>query len=221
VADIREGLRYVRRQPFLRFVVVWASLLNLLAQAFVLVFIALVRHRGGGPVAVGTVNSIALVGGVAGSVLGPLLLSKVRATTVLRAGVWGFAASFAVVAVVPAWWEIGVVLAVAMLAVVPLNVVVETYVVRLVPDALSGRVSAVNRFGAQGLAWIGPLLAGALASGLGAPGAALALAGLTVPLALAVHLTRSLGVLDRPVEEIDELPEFPGPVVEQPLVPSE
>lgn len=170
LGDIREGVRYVRRQPFLRFVVIWASALNLLAQAFALTFIILVQYRGGGPVAVGVVNSIALVGGVVGSVIGPVLLTRMRAATVLRAGVWLFAATFALVAVVPTWWWIGVVLAVAMIAVVPLNVVVETYVVRLVPDAMSGRVSAVNRFGAQGLAWLGPLLAGELAAWLGAPG---------------------------------------------------
>jgi MFS family permease len=205
IDDIREGLRFVRRQPFLRFTVIWASLLNALAQAFVLLFIALVRHRGGGPVAVGVVNSIALVGGVAGSVIGPILLAKVRATMVLRVGIWSFAAAFCVVAVVPAWWEIGVVLAFAMVAMVPLNVVIESYVVRVVPDALSGRVSAVNRFGAQGLAWVGPLLAGGLAAAFGPSGASLVLGALTVPLALALHLTRSLGVLDKPADEAEEL----------------
>lgn len=203
--DIKAGLRFVRQQPFLRFTVVWASLLNVLAQAFVLLFIALVRHRGGGPTAVGVVNSTALIGGVAGAVLAPVLLAKARATTVLRAGIWGFAASFALVAVVPRWWEIGLVLAVAMLAMVPLNVVIESYVVRLVPDALSGRVAAVNRFGAQALAWTGPLLTGGLVDAFGAPGASLVLGALTIPLALAVHLTGSLAVLDRPVDQAEEL----------------
>lgn len=203
--DIRSGLRFVRQQPFLRFTVAWASLLNVLAQAFVLLFITLVRHRGGGPTAVGVVNSTALIGGVAGAVIGPALLAKVRATTVLRYGIWCFAASFCLVAVVPSWWEIGVVLAIAMVAMVPLNVVIESYVVRVVPDALSGRVAAVNRFGAQGLAWTGPLLTGVLVEAFGAPGASLALGALTVPLALAVHLTGSLSVLDRPVDQVEEL----------------
>ena len=206
LADIRAGFALVRRERFLRFVVVWGSLLNVVAQGFALLFIALVRHRGGSPATVGFVSSLALIGGIAGAVIAPALLRTVRARLVLHVSAWAFVASFAAVALVPQPWQIGAVMLVAMLFMVPLNVVLEAYLVRLVPDEFSGRVSAVTRFGGQALQWSGPLLAGLLAAVLGVPGGALALMALTVPLALALHLTRSLDVLDLPLEQVEEIP---------------
>jgi MFS family permease len=211
LADIRGGVRLVRREPFLRFVVVWGSLLNVVAQGFALLFIALVRYRGGGPTTVGLVSSIALAGGIAGAVVAPLVLKTVRARLVLYVSAWAFVASFAAVALVPRPWQIGAVLLVAMLTMVPLNVVLESYLVRLVPDGYSGRVSAVTRFGGQALQWTGPLLAGLLANLLGVPGGALALMALTVPLALALHLTNALAVLDEPLDRVAEIA-VPEPV---------
>jgi MFS family permease len=210
VDDIRYGLRFVRTQPFLRFVVVWGSLLNIVVTGIELLFIALVRHRGGGPTTVGVVSSVALVGAVVGAVVAPGLLEKVSARRVLYVAQWSFVAAFAFVAVVPRPWEIGAVLFFAMLTVAPLNVVLNAYMVRLVPDEYNGRVSAVVRFGASSLQWIGPLLGGGLASLLGVPLGVLALAVATLPLAVMLHVTRSLDVLDQPIGEVEE---FRVPVI--------
>jgi MFS family permease len=204
VTDIRYGLRFVRTQPFLRFVVVWGSLLNIIVTGIELLFIALVRHRGGGPTTVGVVSSVALVGAVVGAVVAPGLLAKVPARRVMYVAQWSFVAAFATVAIVPQPWEIGAVLFFAMLTVAPLNVVLNAYMVRLVPDEYTGRVSAVVRFGAVSLQWIGPLLGGGLASLLGIPLGVLVLAAATVPLALMLHVTSALDVLDQPVGEVEE-----------------
>jgi hypothetical protein len=102
-------------------------------------------------------------------------------------------------------WEIGVIVFFTMLVNVPLNVVLEAYEVRLVPDQFSGRVSAAGRFGVYGLQWTGPLIAGLLASAFGDPGAMLALAVALVPLVLALHVTRSLRVLNLPVDQVAEV----------------
>jgi MFS family permease len=204
IGDIRSGLSFVKTQPFLRFVVVWGSLLNIIVTAIELLFIALVRHRGGGPTTVGVVSSVALAGAVIGAVIAPGLLGKVSALRVLYVAQWSFVAAFAVVAVVPRPWEIGVVLFFALLTVAPLNVVLDAYVVRLVPDEFTGRVSAVVRFGTISLQWIGPLLAGGLASLLGIPLGVLALAAATVPLAVMLHVTSALDVLEQPVGDVEE-----------------
>jgi MFS family permease len=208
-ADIAEGVRLVRGQPFLRFTVVWGALLNTVAQAFALLFIALIRYRGGGPTTVGLVSSMALIGGVAGSIIGPLVASRVRAKLVLYGAAWAFTGTLVLVASVPSPWEIGAVTVVAMLTMVPLNVVLQSYLVRIVPDEFSGRVSAVSRFGLQLLEWTGPLLAGLLVTLFGVPGGVLALLIPLVPLTLALHLTRSLAVLDTPLDDVQELP-VPG-----------
>ena len=67
LTDVGAGLRFVRAQPFLRFVVVMASLMNMVAQAFLLLLIALVAHRGGGSTTVGLVSSTMVAGGFVGS----------------------------------------------------------------------------------------------------------------------------------------------------------
>ncbi len=214
-ADIAAGTRLVRRTPFLRFVVLWGALLNVVAQGFALLFIALVKHRGGGPTTIGLVSSVALLGGIAGAVLAPALLRKVAPRRLLYTAAWLFVACIGVVAVLPRPWQIGVVLLLAMLSLVPLNVVLEAYLVRMVPDSYSGRVSAVARFGGQAFQWTGPLLAGVLAQWLGVPGGALIFMALTVPLAVVLHVTPALRVLDQPLESVEEIAtDEPRPTVD-------
>jgi MFS family permease len=66
-------------------------------------------------------------------------------------------------AIAPSLWEIAIALLVCMIGMAPINVVIAAYMIRLTPDVLIGRTSAVNRFGAMSLQWTGPLLAGLLA----------------------------------------------------------
>jgi MFS family permease len=202
--DIAAGFSFVRQQPFLLFVVCWASVLNAVAQAFTLLFIALVKYRGGGPGEIGVISAVALAGGIAGSVIGPALAQRVRPKLLVRGAAWAFALAFGIAAIVPRPWEIGIVIFIAMLTMVPMNVIIQSYVVRLVPDHLSGRVTAVSRFGLYALEWTGPLLAGGLATLFGVPGGTIALLIVMVPLAIALHVTRSLAILDTPVERVTE-----------------
>jgi len=197
--DIAEGIRFVRRQPFLRFTIVWGSLLNCAAQAFALLFIALIRYRGAGPAEVGLFTSMALAGGVAGATVAPALARRIRARWLIYGAAWTFTGAFAVAAVVPRPWEIGAAVMVAMFTMVPLNVVLQAYLVRVVPDEFSGRVMATARFGTQGLQWCGPLLAGLLAAHFGVPDAVLALLIPMGLLAIALHVTRSLRILALPL----------------------
>ncbi len=204
LADITEGFGFVRRQPFLRFFAVFAALVNVIGNGFFLVFIALVKYRGGGPTEIGLVTSVALIGGIVGAIAAPVLLKKVPARVVMITAMWMFVASFAGVAIAPRPWEIGVALLVAMIGLAPINIVFEAYMIRLVPDALIGRISSVIRFGSTSLAWTGPLLVGLLADLFGPPGGAAVLMAATIPFAIALHLTRSLGVLDQPLEDVAE-----------------
>jgi MFS family permease len=191
----------------------FGSLLNVVGQACSLIFIALVRYRGGSPTEVGLVMSVALVGGIAGAVAAPILLKKLSARLVLCIAGWLFVIGVGCGAIAPEPWEIAIALLAAMLGIAPLNVITEAYAVRLVPDALIGRTSAVTRFGSMSLQWTGPLIAGVLADALGAPGAAVALTVALIPFALTLHLTRSLRVVDQRLEDVTEfavlLPQSP------------
>jgi MFS family permease len=204
LADMREGLRYVRTVPFLSFIALWTPAVNMIAGAYFLLFIATLKYRGAGPATIGFVNSIALTGGVTGAVTGPMLLRRVRAKLLFLAGGWVCAAAAVLTAILPAPWEVGCAVFVVMLALVPLNAALEAYQVRLVPDQFSGRVSAVVSFGAQALQWMGPLVAGVLADAFGPPSATLLVAAMIVPVALIAHLTKSLDLLNIPVEKVEE-----------------
>ncbi|WP_432124767.1 MFS transporter [Streptomyces sp. C10-9-1] len=207
VAEMRDGVRMIRRSEYLVFTLVWGAVLNTVAQGLTLLFIVLIHHRGGGPNAVGLASSLAVVGGVVGAVAAPNLIRSLGARRVLTLAAWTFAGSFALVALVPQPWQIGLVMLLGMTCMVPINVVTESYEVRLVPDAYVGRVAATSRFCFQAVQWIGPLAAGVLADAMGAPSATLLLAGLMVLLALALPFgRRHLAVLDIPLAEVEELP---------------
>jgi MFS family permease len=208
IADIRAGVTFVWQQPFLRFVLIFGSLINVTGAAFSLVFIAVVKYRGGTPTEVGLVMSVALVGGIAGAVAAPMILRKVSARLVMYVTIWLFALGIAGGAIAPSLWEIAIALLVCMIGLAPLNVVIEAYMIRLTPDALIGRTSAVGRFGAMSLQWTGPLLAGLLADLLGPPGGALVLAVALVPFGVSLHVAKSLHVLE---QSLDEVTEFPVP----------
>lgn len=204
--DVRMGFRFVRHSRFLRFVFRWNAALNISYQSFVLLLMARIQHLGGTPATIGTVNSVALAGGVAGAIAAPVVLRRIRARLVLIATAWTFCATLVSVSLLPQIWEVCVVLFVAMSVVSPLNVVLQSYRVRLVPDAVSGRVTSVMAFGAGAFQWIGPVLAGLLADVFGITAAIWVLVVFTVPLAVVLHFTKSLAVLDRSMAEVVELP---------------
>lgn len=213
VADMADGMRMIRRSDYLRFTIIWGALLNAVAEGFTLLFIVLVHHRGGGPTAVGTATSLALVGGLIGALTGPWLMRRLGARRVLLLSAWVFVASFAAVVWVPRPWQIGLVLMIGMTSMVPLNIVTESYQVRLVPDAYLGRVAAASRFCVQVVQWLGPLGAGFLADAVGVRKAILILAVAMTLLALALHgARRQLGVLDCPLAEVQELPTPTAPL---------
>ncbi|MBT3153779.1 MFS transporter [Streptomyces sp. CHD11] len=214
-ADVKDGLRMIRRSDYLVFTLVWGAALNAVAQGFTLLFVVMVQHRGGGPTTIGAVTSLAVAGGVMGAVLGPWLMRRIGARRVLLLSAWLFTASFAAVAVAPRPWQIGLVLMVGMTSMIPMNVVTESYEIRLVPDAYLGRVAATGQFGFQAVQWTGPLVAGVLADSLGVAPAVLVLAAAMAVLALTLHLgRRRLALLDVPLDQVQELPaDDAGPVL--------
>ncbi|MEU9067514.1 MFS transporter [Streptomyces sp. NPDC048109] len=206
-ADVKDGLRMIRRSDYLVFTLVWGALLNAVAQGFMLLFVVAVQHRGGGPNTIGAVTSMAVTGGVIGAVLGPWLMRRIGARRVLLLSAWLFTASFAAVALAPEPWQIGLVLMIGMTSMIPMNIVTESYEVRLVPDAYLGRVAATGQFGFQAVQWTGPLVAGVLSDAMGVESAVLVLAAAMAVLALVLHLgRRNLVLLDTPVDEVQELP---------------
>src|SRR5262249_18286228 len=78
VASMREGFAYIRTSVYLRFIIVWSALTSALLGGIVLLVIALIKERGGGPTTIGVVTALAAVGGLGGALMAPLLLKWVR-----------------------------------------------------------------------------------------------------------------------------------------------
>lgn len=196
VASMREGFAYIRTSVYLRFIIVWSALTSALLGGVVLLVIALIKERGGGPTTVGVVTALAAVGGLGGALIAPVLLKRVRSRTVVLAASWTIVPATVGIAAAPFPWEIGAIAAFLVLLVVPLTVLLESYQLRIVPDQLMGRVSSALSFGTSGLLWTAPVTAGVLADNFGVPTAMLVLSGVFVCLALWSTLAKAVHLLD-------------------------
>ena len=155
---------------------------------------------------IGVVNSIALIGGIVGALTWPGDPAAGVGEGRVPGGQLALCRAAVLTFIVPAAWEVGCSVFLVMLALVPLNAILESYQVRLVPDQVSGRVAAVVSFGSQGLMWVGPLVAGVLADILSPPIAGLIVAACVLPTVVIAHFVTSLDVLRTPVEEVGEHP---------------
>jgi MFS family permease len=197
IASMREGFAYIRTSVYLRFIVVWSALTSALLGGVVLLVIALIKQRGGGPTTVGVVTALAAIGGLGGALIAPLLLKRVRSRTVVLAASWTIVPATVGIAAAPRPWEIGAIAAFLVLLVVPLTVLLESYQLRIVPDQLMGRVSSALSFGTSGLLWTAPVTAGVLADNFGVPTAMFVLSGAFVCLALWSTLAKAVHLLDK------------------------
>ncbi|MGH3416743.1 MAG: MFS transporter, partial [Actinocrinis sp.] len=196
LSSMREGFAYIRTSVYLRFIVVWSALTSALLGGTVLLVIALIKERGGGPTTVGVVTALAAIGGLGGALIAPLLLKRIRSRTLVLAASWTIVPALVAMAAAPKPWQIGAVSAFLVLLIVPLTVLLESYQLRIVPDALMGRVSSALSFGTSGLLWTAPVTAGVLADNFGVPTAMLVLAGAFVLLSLWSTLAPAVHLLD-------------------------
>jgi hypothetical protein len=194
--QLASGWRFIRSDAYMRFITAWIPIVNALFMVLFLLALALVRHRGGGPVAVGSANALAAMGGLTGAVCTPWLVRRVRGRTLVVVASWLLAAGVVGVAFVPRPWEIGAVFGAALVLAAPLYAVFESYEMKIVPDHLYGRVSTLLTFISVGLLWIAPIVAGLLADAFGPVTAQLVGAGLLAALAVWVQCARSLHRLD-------------------------
>ncbi len=195
---MREGFAYIRTSVYLRFIILWSALTSALLGGIVLLVIALLKQRGGSPTTVGAVTALAAIGGLGGALVAPLLLKRVRSRTVVLAASWIIGPAVVGIAAAPHPWEIGAIAAFLVFLIVPLTVLLESYQLRIVPDALMGRVSSALSFGTSGLLWTAPVTAGVLADNFGVPTAMIVLSVAFVALALWSTFAPAVHLLDRP-----------------------
>lgn len=167
VADIREGIAFVGRQPTLRAVIaLWATISVLYAGLTSGLIFYITIDRGLGPDSVGLVLSAFAVGSLGGSLVAARVAFR-AVGRVMLAGTLGTGLTLIVVALdVP----VAVLAAGAFVAgILQANVLVSYLTLRtqLSPDALLGRVGATARTLSVGLMPIGALGAGVLLDAAG------------------------------------------------------
>jgi MFS family permease len=194
--QLAEGWQFIRSNDYMRFITAWVPIVNALFMVLFLLVLALVRHRGGGPISVGAANAIAAVGGLTGALLTPWLVRKVPGRTLVIIASWVLAIGAVAAAFVPRPWQIGAVFGVALVMAAPLYSVVESYQVKTVPDDLFGRVSTLLTFLNVGLLWIAPIIAGLLADFFSPIAAEVVGGGVLAALAVWVQRAKSLHRLD-------------------------
>ncbi len=86
--EVREGLAWLWRQPFLRGTALIAAGGNLINQALTLTVIVLSKDRGASPGLIGLLLGFFGVGGLLGSLVAPWVQRRVRARTVVVGTIW-------------------------------------------------------------------------------------------------------------------------------------
>jgi predicted MFS family arabinose efflux permease len=162
LAELREGMTWTWRQPFLRYSAFFAGVVNILLQVQTLGLIVLARHDGASAGETGLIVACLGGGGLAGAFVAPWFQRKVPPGITITACMWSWAALLGALAMVrvPVW--LCPLMAVIGFVGPAWNVAVQTYRIQITPNELLGRTSSVNLQIAWGAIPLGALLGGFL-----------------------------------------------------------
>ncbi|MDN3360176.1 MFS transporter [Actinomadura sp. DC4] len=170
-ADTAQGLRFVRRSPYLRSVVVNATASNFAYSGIVLIAVAASYEGGSSGLSVGAIVTLSGLGSLVGSLLAPRAMGRLGTRQIVLTVCWADALLTLLMATTSHALVLGALIALSGLLVPALNVVFGSTLMRMTPDELQGRVQNTVSFMAMSVAPAGPMLAGALLGGGGAAAA--------------------------------------------------
>jgi MFS family permease len=186
VRDIRDGVRWVWSDAFLRTATLLVGGANFVSNAISLLLVVVVRERGGSAPTIGLMMSFAAAGSLLGAVAATRLHRVVPPRLIVVGYPWLGAAAAALLALPMQPFALGAVFGVWVFFGPTWDAVVVGHRIRIVPDVMQGRVESVGSLIAFGGAALGPLVGGLLASrlsgsasfvGIAAIGTAVALGG--------------------------------------------
>ena len=166
--EIGEGLGWLWRRPLIRFMMLFISLQNLLTAGMPLIVIVLAQRQQASSAMVGIILAFAGVGGIVGALVAPLLQRRFGFARSFLAALWLFVAAWPLIALAPSLAALALAGAVVLLVWNAFDMLQFSYRLRLIPDALQGRVNSVYRLGAYGGQSLGLALGGVLVQQLGA-----------------------------------------------------
>ena len=176
-AELREGLVFTWRQPFLRYASIFGAVVNLLLQVVVLGLIVLGRHDRASPAQIGIIVGCLGAGGLAGALAAPWFQRRIPAGLTITGCMWIWAVLLALIAVMHAVaWLYPMVVVIGFVG-PAWNVSAQTFRMQITPNELMGRTSSVSVQVAWGVIPLGSLLAGFLLQVLSPPAAMGVVAG--------------------------------------------
>lgn len=158
--EIREGVAWLRAEPFSRVVVVLIAGTNLAFNALTIVLIVRAESLGASPAVIGTMLAGFGAGAIAGALVAPLAQRRLPLAVLVIGPLWVWAAMLGALAVLRSPLLLGLVIALGATTGPVFNVAVSAYRYAIVPDELQGRVLSVVRAVAWGTIPLGGLLGG-------------------------------------------------------------
>ncbi|MEU1289578.1 MFS transporter [Kitasatospora sp. NPDC005856] len=200
LADIREGVAFVLRDPLLRALTVSAGVINAVYLGQIAVFVILVHDVLGLPdSAYGAILAAGAIGGVVGSTVASRLSTAVGRVPALVGGLALMGLAGLAVGATDRVWVVSAAYCATGFALMVWNVVAVSLRQTIIPDRMLGRATGVYRLFAWGTMPLGALVFGRVSTAAG-PGAAFALGGvvtLLTCLPIAYALLRDSRVTDR------------------------
>jgi MFS family permease len=175
LAEIRSGLRFLRRHPILRNIVAGSGLTNLfLSMIIALQVIFLVRALRVSPAGIGLLLALATVCGVAAGAVSGRLARRIGSARVIWASMLGFGATGLLIPLAQPGWRV-LLFACGWggltFALVVYNVAQISYRQAACPPELLSQMNASARWIVTGVQPLGGVLGGALGTALGVRGA--------------------------------------------------
>jgi MFS family permease len=187
--DIREGLRWIWRRPFLRGCALLFAGSNPVFTGLYLLVVVLAKRDGASSLLVGTMLGIAAGGGLLGALLAPALQRTLTPRLVLLGETWVMTLALPLLLLAHNAILLGLIVAAAELLTPVTNSIVVSYRVRLAPDRLQGRVQAASTLISFAAGWTGPLVVGVMLQNAGSTATILALTGWLLLLAVGATST--------------------------------
>ena len=161
-AELREGLAWTWRQPFLRYSAFFAAAVSIWLQVLTLGLIVLARRDGASAAQTGLIVGCMGAGGLAGALAAPAFQRRIPAGMTITGCMWIWTGLLAgIVAVRAPLWLCPLVAAIGFVG-PSWNVSVQTYRMQITPNELLGRTSSVAVQIGWGAIPLGSLRAGVL-----------------------------------------------------------
>jgi MFS family permease len=197
-AEIAEGIRYLWSHGFLRAIALYAIIINFATAVFFTVLPLKLLKAGVHPVAIGGIDTVMAVAGIAGAFVAPVILRRTPTGLVSIATSSVVAVTLLPVAFTDDVVTIAAILGAAVFLLPAGNASVSAYMVASIPDRLQGRTQAALGFCGGLLMPLGTVLGG-VALGVWGGEPAMILAGVLVfASVLPLLMSRQVRTLPRP-----------------------